>query len=118
MSFLHSTTKGRVVYNRKVHLFTTKDLLRISSNVKSPGDVDEAFGNLLIIWGIFVRYLQAWLKLLGFSGFYHAAGWLRGAFSDIWNVLRQEISMPDEIVAIGIIKKTKLQGGLSTLDLY
>lgn len=49
---VHKTKRGRVVYDRKRHFFTTKDLRRILKNILENDQGKKTdFGDFLVEWG-------------------------------------------------------------------
>jgi len=68
----HITYVGRVVYERKKHLFTIKDILRISARLSEPQSLDEALLQMGLLVKIIINILRAINRFL--KGFEFAWG--------------------------------------------
>lgn len=91
-----TTRKGRVIYNRKPHLFDEKDLLRISRNVLTP-DMDPKnmdFERLLM--EITIWMMEVILDKISFGLIPDEVA--RNLYNTIWNLLNGVINKftPDQ----------------------
>lgn len=58
----HFTNVGRVVYNRKPHLFTAKDLARIARTLDTPDTIPEYFDTARILVEVLFRLMYSLLE--------------------------------------------------------
>ena len=58
------TTTGRVVYDRKIHVFSWKDLARVSRAIPEPTTVEDALAILSVAATIYLRALEAFYSLI------------------------------------------------------
>jgi hypothetical protein len=106
----HTTLAGRVVYDRRKHEFTTRDLVRISKSIKTT-DLVELFDLNLVILELLVSNLTLICNLLGYGvAFNRLYPFVRRVIADVWLALTNNSATPP--AAQGGIK---LQGGLSLL---
>ena len=68
----HTTYTGRIVYERKKHIFNIKDILRISAKLSEPQNLEEALLQMGLLVKICINILRAINRFL--KGFEFAWG--------------------------------------------
>lgn len=101
----HRTYAGRVVYNRKVHKLTLRDVCRIVVTYAQDQEQEIAFAAFGICGTILVTWIQEMRKL---NWWYLESTWT--VFSSLWIYLMTpllnalQVSLGDFLIGIGFLK--------------
>jgi hypothetical protein len=82
----HKTQLGRVVYDRKKHVFTLKDLMRIARTIELSADPLLLFESMGVIYSLLYRTLRRYAELVpGFSVWGQISGFIYEIISGLWD---------------------------------
>lgn len=112
MTTRQSTLLGRVVYKRKKHEFTLKDVQRIATRMKIPSTYEELIAANAVLLQIYLQILMATLfSIPSLSRYRLVLGVVRNAIGSIWKLFFDAIPDPPKEARGGI----RIEGGLSLL---
>jgi hypothetical protein len=93
----HKTRTGRVVYDRPVHVFELRDLLRISRKLELPYDVTKLFEALQVIFELLMKIFKLWMNLTPWGEiWWRIAGTIKNWITTLWATLVNGSNPPKE----------------------
>jgi len=106
----HRTSKGRIVYDRPPHAWSTRDLERVVRHVEPARDPADVVRLLAVLLEAYVLFLRTLIGMWGYYSFWQVLPFVQEAIGKIWNTLVGNTEAPKSAAG-----RLKLDGGLSLL---